>query len=58
MNVAMRAVLFGVIVPARLAVEHHDHLTGHVVRGEQRRDETDHPQDGALVPGEQQDLVL
>ena len=58
LEVAVGAVLVGAVLPTGLAEEHHDHLAGHVVRGEQRRDEADDVQRRAVGEGEQQDLVL
>ena len=58
LELAVRSVLLGVRFPSRLAVEHHDDLTGHVVGGEDRRDEPEHVQRRALGERVEQDLVL
>ena len=46
------------LAPARLAEEHEEHLAAHVEGGQERGDEPDGPQRGALVVRGQQDVVL
>ena len=46
------------VLPAGLAEEHHHHLAGHVVGGEQRGHQADDVERRALGQAEQQDLVL
>ena len=48
-------------VPARLTHEHQHELAGHVERGQQSGDQSDHPQDAepaSLSEGDSEDLVL
>ena len=58
LEIAVRTVLFAVVVPTGLAEEHHDDLTRHVVRGEQCGDETDHVETTVVREDEQENFVL
>ena len=58
LKLAMCAVFFRVGIPSGLGEKHQNHLTGHVVGREQRREKTNNPQARALVPSVQENFVL